>query len=162
MKQLSSRALFLGSVVAAAAAATAGTAGLAVRWADAVAAREECQSNLTSRACVFFSLSFCFLPFSSFNPTWACHRHEAADEDEAFEIMNLVDPVLRTSNSGAVLAAINCFLLLTKDMPDMHYQVTRQCVLLFSLFLSCVVRVPLLLSGVIESVLYPPPFKHQQ
>lgn len=52
-------------------------------------------------------------------------RHEAADEDEAFEIMNLVDPVLRTSNSGAVLAAVNCFLLLTKDMPDMRYQV--QC-----------------------------------
>lgn len=37
--------------------------------------------------------------------------------------MNLVDPVLRTSNSGAVLAAVNCFLLLTKDMPDMRYQV---------------------------------------
>lgn len=50
-------------------------------------------------------------------------RHEAADEDEAFEIMNLVDPVLRTSNSGAVLAAVNCFLLLTKNMPDMRYQV---------------------------------------
>ena len=40
--------------------------------------------------------------------------------------MNLVDPVLRTSNSGAVLAAVNCFLLLTKDMPDMRYQV-RSC-----------------------------------
>lgn len=52
-----------------------------------------------------------------------CIRHEAADEGEAFEIMNLVDPVLRTSNSGAVLAAVNCFLLLTKDMPDMRYQV---------------------------------------
>lgn len=50
-------------------------------------------------------------------------RHEPADEDEAFEIMNLVDPVLRTSNSGAVLAAVNCFLLLTKNMPDMRYQV---------------------------------------
>lgn len=37
--------------------------------------------------------------------------------------MNLVDPVLRTSNSGAVLAAVNCFLVLTKDMPDMRYQV---------------------------------------
>lgn len=37
--------------------------------------------------------------------------------------MNLIDPVLRTSNSGAVLAAINCFLLLTKNMPDMRYQV---------------------------------------
>ncbi|CAN0479787.1 unnamed protein product, partial [Hapterophycus canaliculatus] len=50
-------------------------------------------------------------------------RHEPADEEEAFEIMNLVDPVLRTSNSGAVLAAVNCFLLLTKKMPDMRYQV---------------------------------------
>eukprot|EP00903_Cladosiphon_okamuranus_P005431 g5417.t1 len=64
-----------------------------------------------------------------FNEWGVCHvlalvsRHEAADEDEAFEIMNLVDPVLRTSNSGAVLAAVNCFLLLTKDMPDMRYQV---------------------------------------
>lgn len=50
-------------------------------------------------------------------------RHEAADENEAFEMMNLIDPVLRTSNSGAVLAAVNCFLVLTKDMPDMRYQV---------------------------------------
>ncbi|CAN0318299.1 unnamed protein product, partial [Ectocarpus fasciculatus] len=47
-----------------------------------------------------------------FNEWGVCHilalvsRHEAADEDEAFEIMNLVDPVLRTSNSGAVLAAV--------------------------------------------------------
>ncbi|CAM9826876.1 unnamed protein product, partial [Ectocarpus sp. 6 AP-2014] len=47
-----------------------------------------------------------------FNEWGVCHilalvsRHEPADEDEAFEIMNLVDPVLRTSNSGAVLAAV--------------------------------------------------------
>ncbi|CAM9160788.1 unnamed protein product [Scytosiphon promiscuus] len=64
-----------------------------------------------------------------FNEWGVCHvlalvsRHEPADDEEAFEIMNLVDPVLRTSNSGAVLAAVNCFLLLTKKMPDMRFQV---------------------------------------
>ncbi|CAN0417891.1 unnamed protein product, partial [Discosporangium mesarthrocarpum] len=50
-------------------------------------------------------------------------RYEPANEEEAFGIMNLVDPVLRTSNSGAVLAAARCFLELTRDMPDMRLQV---------------------------------------
>lgn len=72
-------------------------------------------------------------------------RHDVADEDEAFEIMNLIDPVLRTSNSGAVLAAVNCFLLLTKDMPDMRLQVYAE---LDTSVLLLLLLMPLVLQGV--------------
>lgn len=50
-------------------------------------------------------------------------RYTPADEEETFNIMNLLDPVLRTSNSGVVLATVKCFLSLTEAMPDMHWQV---------------------------------------
>ncbi|CAN0304758.1 unnamed protein product, partial [Phaeothamnion confervicola] len=50
-------------------------------------------------------------------------RHDPADEEEAFAFMNLLDPVLRTSNSGAVLAACKCFLHLSAGMPDLQPQV---------------------------------------
>jgi len=45
------------------------------------------------------------------------------DNNEVFQIMNLLDPVLRTSNSGSVLATIKCFLHLTRSMPDLKPQV---------------------------------------
>mmetsp|Transcript_26734 Transcript_26734/g.33423 ORF Transcript_26734/g.33423 Transcript_26734/m.33423 type:complete len:799 (-) Transcript_26734:407-2803(-) len=45
------------------------------------------------------------------------------DEEEMFTIMNLLDPVLRTSNAGVVLAVIQCFINLTKDAPDLQPQV---------------------------------------
>lgn len=41
-------------------------------------------------------------------------------EDETFAIMNLLDPILRTSNSSAVLATMKCFIHLLSDLPDMH------------------------------------------
>jgi AP-4 complex subunit beta-1 len=40
-------------------------------------------------------------------------RYHPRTEDEVFAIMNLLDPVLRTANSGAVLATIKCFMSLT-------------------------------------------------
>jgi vesicle coat complex subunit len=50
-------------------------------------------------------------------------RYTPADNDEIFSIMNLLDPVLRTSNSGSVLATIKCFLHLTKNMPQLQPQI---------------------------------------
>jgi F0F1-type ATP synthase membrane subunit a len=37
--------------------------------------------------------------------------------------MNLLDPVLRTANSGAVLATFKCFITLTNSMPELHPQI---------------------------------------
>ena len=50
-------------------------------------------------------------------------KYDPVDEEETFSIMNLLDPVLRTSNSGVVLAAIKCFVRLTYGMPDLQPQV---------------------------------------
>jgi vesicle coat complex subunit len=36
--------------------------------------------------------------------------------------MNLLDPVLRTSNSGVVLVVIKAFINLTSKMPQVHKQ----------------------------------------
>ena len=49
-------------------------------------------------------------------------RYEPYDEQEVFSVMNLLDPVLRTSNSAVVLATIKAFLHLTKAMPHVHRQ----------------------------------------
>jgi AP-4 complex subunit beta-1 len=43
-------------------------------------------------------------------------RYRPRNEDETYAIMNLLDPVLRTANSGAVLATIKCFLALATSM----------------------------------------------
>ena len=50
-------------------------------------------------------------------------RYFPQTEDETFAIMNILDPVLRTSNSGAVLATIKCFMNLTEPYPDLLQQV---------------------------------------
>lgn len=50
-------------------------------------------------------------------------KYHPADEEELFTIMNLLDPVLRTSNSGVVLSTIKCFLHLTTAVPDLQPQV---------------------------------------
>lgn len=50
-------------------------------------------------------------------------RYSPQSEDEVFAIMNILDPVLRTSNSGVVLAAIKCFMHLTNFLDDMQRQV---------------------------------------
>jgi hypothetical protein len=43
-------------------------------------------------------------------------RYKPNSEEEVFAMMNLLDPVLRTANSGAVLATFKCFINLTKVM----------------------------------------------
>lgn len=50
-------------------------------------------------------------------------RYEPESDEETFGIMNVLDPVLRTSNSGVVLEAIGCFVRLTEHLPDLHGQV---------------------------------------
>ncbi len=50
-------------------------------------------------------------------------RYQPASEDEAFAIMNLLDPVLRTANSGSVLATFKCFMKMTAGMPDLQVQI---------------------------------------
>ena len=50
-------------------------------------------------------------------------RYRPISEDETFAIMNLLDPVLRTSNSGAVLATFKCFMKMTADFPELQPQV---------------------------------------
>lgn len=52
-----------------------------------------------------------------------CSKYQAVDEEECFSIMNLLDPVLKTSNSGVVLMTVKCFIQLTANMPDLHWQV---------------------------------------
>jgi len=46
------------------------------------------------------------------------HRYIPANDDEAYAIMTLLDPVLKTSNSGAVLATIQAFLALANHISD--------------------------------------------
>jgi len=45
-------------------------------------------------------------------------RYIPANEEEGFQIMNLLDPVLRTTNSGAFMAVIFAFLSLTKNVVE--------------------------------------------
>ncbi|GMH56350.1 hypothetical protein TL16_g02114 [Triparma laevis f. inornata] len=47
-------------------------------------------------------------------------RYTPTDKNETFQIMNLLDPVLRTSNSGSVLAVIKSFLHLTNTMEELR------------------------------------------
>lgn len=50
-------------------------------------------------------------------------RYSPANEDETFAIMNLLDAVLRTANSGAVLGTIKCFMKLTEGFEDLRPQI---------------------------------------
>ena len=50
-------------------------------------------------------------------------RYVPESDDERFQVMNVLDPVLRTSNAGVVLEAIGCFVQLTKNLPELHAQV---------------------------------------
>lgn len=51
-------------------------------------------------------------------------KYEPVSEDETFSLMNYLDPILRTTNSGVVLAAVKCFIHLTRNMHDLHPQVS--------------------------------------
>ena len=50
-------------------------------------------------------------------------RYTPTNEDETFAIMNLLDAVLRTANSGAVLGTIKCFMKLTDKFEDLRPQI---------------------------------------
>ncbi len=50
-------------------------------------------------------------------------RYRPASEDEVYAVMNLLDPVLRTANSGSVLATMKAFIHLTSSMPELHPQI---------------------------------------
>lgn len=47
-------------------------------------------------------------------------RYVPVSEDETYAIMNVLDPLLRTSNSGTVLAVLKCFINLTRPFPDIQ------------------------------------------
>lgn len=53
-------------------------------------------------------------------------RYTPSSEDETFAIMNVLDPLLRTANSGAVLGTIKCFIILTRPFPDIQAQVYQR------------------------------------
>lgn len=57
-------------------------------------------------------------------------RYIPANEDEGFQIMNLLDPVLRTADSGATMATIKAFLSLAEqigdDMEGMKHQIVNR------------------------------------
>jgi AP-4 complex subunit beta-1 len=53
-------------------------------------------------------------------------RYKPVSEDETYAIMNLLDPVFRTANSGAVLATLKSFLNLTSRFPDLHPQIINR------------------------------------
>ena len=49
-------------------------------------------------------------------------RYTPGNEQEIFTVMNLLDPVLRTTNSGVVLTTIKVFIHLTTNLPHVHQQ----------------------------------------
>ena len=55
-------------------------------------------------------------------------RYIPATDDEAFQIMNLLDPVLRTSNAAAVMAVIRAFLSLANGASDDVENMKRQVI----------------------------------
>lgn len=50
-------------------------------------------------------------------------RYTPSSEEETFAIMNLLDPVLRTANSGAVLGTFKAFISLNSINPELHHQI---------------------------------------
>ena len=47
-------------------------------------------------------------------------RYVPVSEDETYAIMNVLDPLLRSSNSGTVLGVLKCFINLTRPFPDIQ------------------------------------------
>lgn len=56
-------------------------------------------------------------------------RYIPANSDEGFQIMNLLDPVLRTSNSSAVLATIRAFMSIVEQVADEDKEEIKQQVI---------------------------------
>ena len=61
----------------------------------------------------------CLFPYTIYRHI----HHFIHTQDEVFAVMNLLDPLLRTANSGAVLATVKCFFRLTAAMPELHPQI---------------------------------------
>jgi vesicle coat complex subunit len=55
-------------------------------------------------------------------------RYIPANEDEGFQIMNLLDPILSTSGSAAVMATMRAFLSLAEQIGDDLAEMRRQIV----------------------------------
>jgi len=55
-------------------------------------------------------------------------RYIPADENEGYQIMNLLDPVLKTTNAGAFVAVIFAFLSIVDNYPDAGDDMKRQIV----------------------------------
>ena len=55
-------------------------------------------------------------------------RYIPANEDEGYQIMNLLNPVLSTSGSAAVMATIRAFLSLAEQLGDDSESMKRQIV----------------------------------
>jgi AP-4 complex subunit beta-1 len=55
-------------------------------------------------------------------------RYIPADDEEGYQIMNLLDPVLRTTDSGATMATIKAFLSLADQIGDDPIGMKRQIV----------------------------------
>jgi vesicle coat complex subunit len=55
-------------------------------------------------------------------------RYIPANDEEGFQIMNLLDPVLRTSGSAAVMATMRAFLSLAEQLGDDTEEMKRQIV----------------------------------
>lgn len=53
-------------------------------------------------------------------------RYIPANEDEGYQIMNLLDPVLRTTNSGAFMSVIFAFLSLAQNVEGMKEQIVSR------------------------------------
>eukprot|EP00040_Diaphanoeca_grandis_P001303 m.18080 g.18080 ORF g.18080 m.18080 type:complete len:808 (+) comp11828_c0_seq1:105-2528(+) len=53
-------------------------------------------------------------------------RYVPTDEDEVFDILNILESRLRHSNSGVILAAARLFLHLTRNMSDMHEDIYQR------------------------------------
>jgi len=53
-------------------------------------------------------------------------RYIPANEEEGYQIMNLLDPVLRTTNAGAFMAVIFAFLSLAENVQGMKEQIVAR------------------------------------
>ncbi|CAK5060108.1 unnamed protein product [Aphanomyces euteiches] len=66
---------------------------------------------------------------SEFNEWGQCNilqvvsTYHPSSEEETFNIMNILEPCLRVSNSAVVLGTAKCFFNLTEKMPQVHTQV---------------------------------------
>lgn len=53
-------------------------------------------------------------------------KYKPVDQEEKFQIMNILEQCLRVSNSAVVLGTATCFLQITEDMPEIQEQVFQR------------------------------------